>query len=103
MARFNLPSVPTETFTVDKESKKLICEMSTVSCFVKGFHRIYDDAYDEGLATKNAKSGLKVAWSVVGELTNSDNDIMFWELKPIHECIQADSRLANWKMVIYNT
>ena len=85
-------------FTVDKERQVMSTDMSIIREF-EGFN----NDYKIGLQIRSEKTGVVTSWVVNDIHHNVDHDVIHWELEPTTQTIGKNPRLADWKVIVWNT
>lgn len=93
----------TERFTVAAAKKLFISELSDLT---QGnpFHRLHQDACDEGLVLISQNTNRESTWYVDHEerSDDEDNELLAYHLFPTPETLKKVPQLTGWEMVLIN-
>lgn len=65
------------------------------------FGRVYDDAADEGFKLLSPRTGQEIVLAVNSVKRNADNEIQWWDLRPVG-ALPAHLRDLNMLVRVYN-
>jgi hypothetical protein len=97
MTMLRLSPVPTSRLTWHAASRSYVAEISDLG---GRFHRLYDDACDEGLALQG-RSG-EATFHVAETHTDAEGDVTHWTLRPTPETLRRLPFLAAVRVLVYN-
>jgi len=78
-----MPVLSSALFTWSRTDNLLVAEMSTLQGNgLIGFARVYDDACDQGMTIRSARTGREVPFAVT-HTEIRDGDTLYWDLEPV--------------------
>lgn len=92
-------SVEKSMFTIDKITKTLVCEASTIR--FGRLIRLYKDAIDVGVILTNRDTMKTTRWYWEQDVMCND-DIIAWILKPCPESVRKCPSIADYTLHILN-
>lgn len=93
----------TKLFSYDRRTGRLVTEASNLgSAGQELFHRIYQDACDEGITLISHKTGREAKFYLDQVHKDHDGDIQVWILRPTTETVRANPGLRGVTVHILN-
>ena len=96
----------TKFFTVDKQHKMFIAEMSDLQgdSYHSINHQLYPDACDVGIELISQNTGAETTWYVDYEIRSQDedNELQVTVYAPTNETICENRQLTGWSIHILN-
>ena len=92
-----------ERFTYSPNEKQFSAESSDFCRGNRGlFHRIYEDACDEGITLISSKTGTEVDYYIDEEIENGEGELLSWLLKPTQQSIRKSPAATGTSVLIFN-
>lgn len=92
--------IPLNLFAFDEGAKILSADISDLG--PHPFHQVFPDSCDEGITILSHHTGEEVTFFVNRIETDSEREILSWELIPTDACLRRNSRLNGLTVKLYN-
>jgi hypothetical protein len=94
------PYYDTKHFTWIGESNYFVAEISTVPAVLR---QLWNDSLDLGFCMISHKTGNEAFFTLIAGERDDDGDYVFWLFKPTQSSIDANPRLKDVFVKIFNT
>lgn len=97
--RLNVVQINSKRFTHNPLRKVLVTEHSDIGNVC--WQQLYDDACDEGIALRNARTGNVTRW-YVAERLREEGELVVTILKPTSESVACQPVLRGYELHVLN-
>lgn len=91
-------AISTKHFSVDKNTKTLCAEASTLNATGFDVKPVFYDAIDEGFVLESHVTGAKIVWTLSKSIFSKDREVIGWEFVPF----SREDSIKGWKVVVIN-